>query len=106
MSTVLLVDDDLDNLWALQLALEGSGHRVMLAHNGAVALKRLLDEIPQLILTDWQMPEMDGAEFCSRVKCQPGLAHMPIVMLSAMPEPGEGPPCWSAFSANQPTSKS
>lgn len=97
MSTVLLVDDDLDNLWALQLALEASGHRVILAHNGADALKRLRHEIPHLIVTDWQMPEMDGAELCRCVKCQPGLAQVPILMLSAMPEPGAGPPCWSAF---------
>ncbi|RKT22871.1 response regulator receiver domain-containing protein [Paraburkholderia sp. RAU2J] len=93
----LLVDDDPDNLWALQLALEGSGHRVILAHNGAEALKRLLHEIPQLIVTDWQMPEMDGAELCRRVKCQPALVHVPILLLSAMPEPVDGARCWSAF---------
>ncbi|WP_429407013.1 response regulator [Paraburkholderia sp. MM5482-R1] len=97
MSTVLLVDDDSDNRWALQLALEGNGHQVVLAKNGADALKKLLREIPRLIITDWQMPEMDGAELCRHVRCNPALAHLPIVMLSAMPGPGDGPPCWSAF---------
>lgn len=97
MSTVLLVDDDLDNLWALQLALEGSGHRVVLACNGADALRKLSHDIPQLIVTDCQMPEMDGTELCRRVRSQPAMSNMPIVMLSAMPEPGDGPACWSAF---------
>jgi CheY-like chemotaxis protein len=41
MSTVLLVDDDLENLWALQLALVSSGHRVVLAKNGREALTEL-----------------------------------------------------------------
>ncbi|MFM0008521.1 response regulator [Paraburkholderia dipogonis] len=97
MSTVLLVDDDLDNLWALQLALESGGHHVVLAQNGAEALHKVLREMPRLIVTDWQMPKMDGDELCRRVRCQPAFAHLPIVMLSAMPEPRDGPPCWSAF---------
>lgn len=97
MSTVLLADDDLDNLWALQLALESGGHHVVLAENGADALRKVVRELPQLIVTDWQMPEMDGAELCRRIQCQPALAHVPVVMLSAMPEPGDRPRCWSAF---------
>ncbi|MFM0147626.1 response regulator [Paraburkholderia sp. RL18-085-BIA-A] len=97
MSTVLLVDDDPDNLWALQLALESGGHHVLLAQNGAQALRLVLHEIPMLIVTDWQMPEMDGAELCRRVRCQPAFARMPIVMLSAMAEPDADPHCWSAF---------
>ncbi|MEA3131231.1 MAG: hypothetical protein QOF46_3026 [Paraburkholderia sp.] len=57
MSTVLLVDDDLDNLWALQLASESGGHHVVLAQTGAQALHKILHEMPLLIVTDWQMPE-------------------------------------------------
>jgi CheY-like chemotaxis protein len=97
MSTVLLVDDDPDNLWALQLALENAGHHVLIAQNGAQALRIVLHEMPVVIVTDWQMPEMDGAELCRRVRCQPAFAHLPIVMLSAMAEPGFAPRCWSAF---------
>jgi CheY-like chemotaxis protein len=69
----------------------------VLAQNGAEALTELRHEIPRLIVTNWEMPEMDGAEFCRRVKCQPALAYLPIIMLSAMAEPGNGPNCWSAF---------
>ncbi|MFM0179060.1 response regulator [Paraburkholderia aspalathi] len=97
MSTVLLVDDDLENRWALQLALESGGHHVVLAENGCDALRKATRDIPQLVITDWQMPEMDGAELCRRLKCQPSLAGIPVVMLSAMPEPPDEPRCWAAF---------
>ncbi|MBJ9658613.1 response regulator [Burkholderia multivorans] len=97
MSTVLLVDDDPDNLWALQLALESGGYHVVIAQNGAQALRIVLHEMPVLIVTDWQMPEMDGAEMCQRVRCQPAFARLPIIMLSAMAEPGSEPRCWSAY---------
>ncbi|WP_236674462.1 response regulator [Paraburkholderia hospita] len=90
MSTVLLVDDDLENLWALQLALESCGHHMVLAENGREALQKLQRELPRLIVTDWQMPGMDGAELCRRVRCQPAFADLPVIMLSAMPEPGPG----------------
>jgi CheY-like chemotaxis protein len=97
MSTVLLVDDDLENRWALQLALESGGHHVVLAENGCDALRKAARNIPQLVITDWQMPEMDGAELCRRLKCQPSLAGIPVVMLSAMLEPPGEPRGWAAF---------
>jgi CheY-like chemotaxis protein len=95
--TLVLVDDDLDNLWALQVVLESGGHHVLLAQNGVQALCKIRQELPRLIVTDWQMPEMDGAELCRRVRCQPAFAHLPIVMLSAMAEPASDPRCQSAF---------
>ncbi|HKR39549.1 MAG TPA: response regulator [Paraburkholderia sp.] len=97
MSTVLLVDDDLENLWALQLALESCGHHVVMADSGAEALRKLQHEIPRLIVTDWQMPGMDGIELCRRVRSQPTLADLPIILLSAMPEPEDQPHCWTLF---------
>jgi CheY-like chemotaxis protein len=97
MSTVLLVDDDLDNLWALQLALEGSGHRVVLAESGPEALDKLAREPVRLIVTDWEMPGMDGEELCRQVRRIPAFAQLPILMLSAAPEPAFGPVCWSVY---------
>jgi CheY-like chemotaxis protein len=97
MSTILLVDDDLESQSALQLALESGGHQVVLAENGYDALQKAARHIPHLVITDWQMPEMDGAELCRRLKYQPPLAGIPVVMLSAMPEPPDEPRCWAAF---------
>ncbi|WGS54996.1 response regulator (plasmid) [Paraburkholderia sp. D15] len=61
MSTILLVDDDEENLRALQLALESNGYHVALAGNGREALQMAVRYLPQLIITDQQMPEM-GAQ--------------------------------------------
>ncbi|SEK07390.1 response regulator [Paraburkholderia diazotrophica] len=97
MSTVLLVDDEVENLWALQLALESCGHHVVLAENGCEALQKLQRQLPRLIITDWQMPGMDGVELCHRVRCQPSLADLPIILLSATSEPKGYRPCWTAF---------
>ncbi|RZF26494.1 response regulator [Paraburkholderia sp. UYCP14C] len=97
MSTVLLVDDDFDNPWALQLALESVGHHVVLAENGRDALQKARHCNPQLVITDWQMPEMDGTELCRRLRCQPMLSDIPIILLSAMDKPQSASLYCSAF---------
>jgi CheY-like chemotaxis protein len=97
MSTVLLVDDDLDNLWALQLALESDGHHVILAKSGPEALGKLVREPARLIVTDWEMPGMDGGELCRRVRCIPAFAQLPILVLSGAPEPVSDSVCWSTY---------
>ncbi|WP_244323293.1 response regulator [Paraburkholderia dipogonis] len=56
MSTVLLVDDDFENQWALQLALESRRHRVVLAGNGCDALRKATENFPDLVITDFQIP--------------------------------------------------
>ncbi|OLL27552.1 response regulator [Burkholderia sp. SRS-W-2-2016] len=97
MSTVLLVDDDLENRWALQLALESRGHHVVLAENGRDALQKAAADFPALVVTDLQMPEMDGEELCHRLRSRAGLSDIPVVLLSAMQEPREGGRYWTAF---------
>ncbi|WP_244438906.1 response regulator [Paraburkholderia dilworthii] len=74
MSTVLLVDDDFEIRWALQLALESRGHQVVLAENGCDALRKTAENFPDLVVTDLQMPEMDGWELCCRIKCHPAFS--------------------------------
>ena len=60
---ILLVDDDRAILLMLQSSLEKAGHVVVTARNGVEALRKVEESIPQLIITDWNMPEMDGLEF-------------------------------------------
>ncbi|HEY2022947.1 response regulator [Paraburkholderia sp.] len=97
MSTVLLVDDDLENRRALQLALESRGHRVVLAENGRDALQKANAYFPALVVTDLQMPEMDGKELCRRLRSRTGFSDIPVVLLSAMPEPTGEIRYWTAF---------
>ncbi len=97
MSTVLLVDDDFGNRWALRVALESRGHHVVLAENALDALRKADAHFPELIVTDLQMPEMDGRELCWRLKRVSLFADIPVVLLSAMPEPADEIRCWTAF---------
>ncbi|WP_109476313.1 response regulator [Paraburkholderia sp. C35] len=87
MATVLLVDDDYDTLWPLQLALEAMGHHVVLAENGQVALSCTTRVLPDLVVTDWNMPVMDGIELSERLRCFPAFARVPLLLVS-----GETPP--------------
>ncbi|WP_105511953.1 response regulator [Paraburkholderia sp. BL21I4N1] len=53
------------------------------AANGAEAFGQIRRHLPDLIITDWMMPGMDGATFCRLVKSQPDLAHIPIIAHTA-----------------------
>jgi CheY-like chemotaxis protein len=70
MATILLVDDD-ESLWLLQLVFERSGHHMLLADSGEPALVMAGRYLPDLIFTDWNMPGMDGMELCKRLKFHP-----------------------------------
>jgi len=56
------------------------------AENGAQALEVLATEQPVLVLCDWNMPEMNGIEFLRAIKDRPGLAKIPVIMLTTESE--------------------
>jgi CheY-like chemotaxis protein len=80
---VLVVDDDPDILEAICDILEAEGYRVARARHGGEALQRLEAERPSLILLDLMMPVMDGVAFAQRLHGDPGVAEIPIVVISA-----------------------
>lgn len=83
VSTVLLVDDDPTTLAHFRHVLEHEpALRVATAVNGVDGLARAREIIPDLIVSDYQMPEMNGFEFCRRVKADPALAGCLFVVLS------------------------
>lgn len=96
MATVLLVDDDSGNREALQQALESRGHSVVTAENGRDALLKAGWHVPALVITDLEMPEMDGEELSRRLESRSAVSHLPVVLLSALPEP-PSPPHWKVF---------
>jgi CheY-like chemotaxis protein len=97
MSIILIVDDDSDSLWLLQVVLEGRGHHVVLASDGQQALGMASRCLPDVIVTDWNMPRMDGDVLCERLKCYPALPLIPIFMTSVRPPPLDRTGLWNYF---------
>ena len=83
-STVLAVDDEPKALLLLRNLIEPEGHRVLLAASGAQALELAAKEQSDVVLLDVMMPEMDGFEVCRRLRADPLLAELPIIMLTAL----------------------
>ncbi len=85
-ATVLVVDDIPDNLDIL-VALLGDAYTMRAANSGERALKIIqTGNIPDLILLDVMMPDMDGFEVCRRIKANPATAAIPVIFLSTMTE--------------------
>ena len=82
-ASILLVDDHLPNLVALEAILAPLGHRLVRATSGADALKALLVEEFAAVVLDVQMPEMDGFETARFIKARERTRHLPILFLTA-----------------------
>ncbi|MES1982722.1 MAG: diguanylate cyclase [Pseudomonadota bacterium] len=80
---ILLVDDDWAALFLLRTMLEQAGHTVVTAANGVEALRQVEISMPQLIITDWAMPEMDGIEFCQALRRNPAWCNIHVFILTA-----------------------
>jgi len=80
--TVMVVDDSPTIRKILALTLERAGYRVVAEANGTSALERLRDVVPQAILLDIAMPDLDGYEVCKRIKQDPRTQAVPVIMLS------------------------
>jgi putative two-component system response regulator len=80
-----VVDDTPENL-DLMRAILSPHYKVKLAIHGDVALKLLANSVPDLVLLDIMMPDIDGYEVCRRIKANPAQATIPVVMVSAMTE--------------------
>jgi two-component system, cell cycle response regulator DivK len=83
---VLLVDDALDNRELYSLFLTQSGFHVSEASLGGEALERLAHEpVPDILVTDIVLPDMDGFELCRRMKAQPPFQDVPVIAITALP---------------------
>ncbi len=80
--TMLVVEDDEDMRMFIASNFTESYH-VIVAENGAEGLRQLSRHAVSLIVSDWMMPEMDGAEFCRCVRKNPDTSHVPFIMLTA-----------------------
>ncbi len=83
---ILAVDDETDILELVRYNLAKEGYRVSCVESGEDAVTQARTQLPDLILLDLMLPEMDGFEVCKILKNDPKTMHIPIVMLTAKGE--------------------
>lgn len=86
---ILFVDDDIDILALVEMNLIADGFDVVCAVDGPEALAKANEDKPDLILLDIGLPGMDGYEVLERIKANPKLAGVPVIMLTAYAQPDE-----------------
>jgi diguanylate cyclase len=82
--TILVVDDTRYNLQILSIMLANQGYAVLEASNGIDAIDLAKTHIPNLILLDIKMPDMDGYQVCSNLKTHQSTQQIPIIFISAI----------------------
>jgi CheY-like chemotaxis protein len=83
MARVLVIDDEPDVVRLIVKVLSGKGHTVQIARDGASAHARVKHEPPDVILLDSDLPKIDGAEVCRRIKMDETTGDIPIVMMTS-----------------------
>ena len=88
MASILVVDDDPDSRDVLSRSLLKAGYAVRSAENGRLALIALASAVPDVIVLDVRMPEMNGVEFLQVIRSYLRWSTVPVILLTAY---GEGP---------------
>ncbi|NBD30729.1 MAG: phosphate regulon transcriptional regulatory protein PhoB [Alphaproteobacteria bacterium] len=83
---VLVVEDELAQREVLGYNLEAEGFRASKAEDGEQALMMVKEDLPDVIVLDWMLPNVSGIEVCRQLKTRPDTRNVPIIMLSARSE--------------------
>jgi chemosensory pili system protein ChpA (sensor histidine kinase/response regulator) len=83
LPTVMVVDDSLTVRKITSRLLAREGYQVILAKDGVDALEQLIDEMPDVILSDIEMPRMDGFDFVRNVRADERLKNLPVIMITS-----------------------
>ena len=80
---VLYIEDNLDNMILVKRVLEIEGYEVIAAQTGAEGLARAIQDRPDIIITDINLPDIDGYEITNSLKKNKKTAHIPVVAMTA-----------------------
>jgi CheY-like chemotaxis protein len=86
-SDILVVDDSETNIVLLEAVLREAGWSVRAAQSGSEALKMIKSRVPDLILLDLLMPEIDGYQILEKLKADNKLSNIPVIVISAINDP-------------------
>jgi DNA-binding response OmpR family regulator len=81
--TVLIADDEPNIVISLEFLLEQDGYRVLLARDRNEALEAILRDTPDLVLLDVMLPRLSGYDVCQRIRQDPALSQVKVIMLTA-----------------------
>ena len=87
MAKILLADDHPDIVRLLRISLAGERHTIFAAHDGETALRTVQAERPDVVILDVVMPQLDGLSVLNRIKTDPALRDVKVVMLTVMDQP-------------------
>ena len=80
---ILLCDDELHILRAAEFKFKRAGYEVLLATDGQEGWERIQQALPDIVVTDCQMPKLSGLALAQRIRTTPATAELPVIMLSA-----------------------
>ncbi|WP_353572916.1 EAL domain-containing protein [Candidatus Albibeggiatoa sp. nov. BB20] len=83
-SIILIVDDEIVSRYTVKILLESEGYNLIFAESGEEALEKAQSLMPDVMLLDVMMPEMDGFQVCQHLRANPRLAELPVVMVTAL----------------------
>ena len=83
---IMVVEDNIDEVKLIKMALEPEGYEVVTAMNGREAKEKIGDAKPNFVILDVMMPEMDGFHFCSWLRSNPEYKEIPVVLLTGVAE--------------------
>jgi len=86
---ILVVDDNKANLLLIKKILKDHHHEILLATNGFEALVQIAQFMPDVVILDVMMPEMDGYDTCRFITRNPDTKHIPVIMLSGLDRPDD-----------------
>ena len=87
LQTILIVDDEPSIRLLFRSALQALPARILEADNGLEAMSLIEQEKPDLVVTDYAMPDWDGLEVCHQIRKRPDLQHIKIVLITGQATP-------------------